>query len=207
MTSLENNMKDATLDRELERLLSIEPSAGFQARVRTRVTREMVAASSSARWGWLGLRAMAVAACIVLALVVIRWNERGPHSNAQAGVTPVVREAPVEPAISSVQPDVGVPTVRLKPDPRLSTVRPRADPTLPGAAVQTPAPYDPFNDVLVSANELKALRQAEALIAGRPLKEEEAPTVAAVRNDMTELTIAPITIEPIQLAAIKGDAE
>jgi hypothetical protein len=217
--SPQKDVNDAPLERELEQLLSVEPSAEFQARVRTRVARETIAAPGDALWGWFGLRLLAfAAACVVLAMVVVRWNRQATPS-PQARVTPAVRE--IQPSStrnavpttvpSTVQPlpeaTTRLSTVRLPPS-RDALRRPgEADPPVPVAAAQTSASHDPFNDVLVSANELKALRQIEMLLAGKQLKEEEAPVVTAVRNDMTELAIAPIAIEPIQIAAIKGDAE
>jgi hypothetical protein len=72
--------------------------------------------------------------------------------------------------------------------------------------VSAVAPRDPFSDVQVSATELKALRQLDALLAGKQLKEDDAPRVA-VRDAMTDLVIAPIAIEPIQVTRIEGAAE
>jgi hypothetical protein len=213
----QKDVNDTSLDSEVERLLSVQPSAEFQARVRTRVARETIAAPGDAFRGWSGLRALAfVAACIVLAMVVTRWNRQTATPISQARVTPAVRDAQPPSTENAATVALG----RLKPAPTLkSDPILRSAPTLtpdpalnagviaPVVAVQTPAPYDPFNDVLVSASEQKALRQIETLMAGRELKEEEAPKTAAVRDDMTELVIAPIAIEPIQIATIKGDAE
>ncbi len=59
----------AAAESDLNRLLSVEPSADFAARVRSHIHESGV--SHSTRWGWIGL-ALASTAAIILAVVVLR---------------------------------------------------------------------------------------------------------------------------------------
>ena len=64
---------------------------------------------------------------------------------------------------------------------------------------------DPFSDVLVSASEVEAVRQVAALLSPEDLLKPPPPVPAPA--GITELVIAPITVAPIQLRPIAGEAE
>jgi hypothetical protein len=214
MTPHERWTEDAALDKEIERLLTVEASPEFQARVRMRVAGETIAPAAFERWRWFVLRgAVIAAACVALLVLVVRMN-RSSQSDVVSHVramTDVPRSAsPAGPRTARSTDDrasVATPT---------QTSRVRRTPSAASAATPVtsvaqdatpPAVRDPFSDVQVSADELKALGQIATLMTGKRLELDERTPVAAVRDDVQYLVITPITIEPIQLVMIKGDAE
>lgn len=207
MTPRDERLDDARMEQELERLLGTEPSPEFQARLRARVATEAMAPRGFAVWGWWLLPGAAIAGAAVVLVMLLGLNQQPRPSGevraaapAPSTTVPVPRVPPAAESIGSHPATQRAPLGRRTP----SSVAPVVDNV---AVAPTPSGRrDPFSDVQVSASELKALRQLDALMAGKQLREEEAPRAAA-RDDMTDLMIAPIAIEPIQLVSIKGDAE
>jgi hypothetical protein len=209
MTPHQEPMNDAALERELERLAGVEPSADFQARIRARVMTEAMAPPGAGLWGaWVARGAVLTAAGIVLLMVIGRM---GPAPRSSAGVSAVAPAPSSQPA----------PVLERRPSPAThiapaatrvaSTHRPRGSGAPPvrhelELESASPAPQDPFKDVQLSANELKALRQIAALGVRDPDGEEERSDTkppAAV----ADLVITPISIDPIHVTTIEGAAE
>jgi len=214
MTPHEGRMDDAALGKDLEQLLAVEASPEFQARVRMRIAGETIAPAAFERWRWFVLRgAVIAAACVAMLVLVVRMN-RSPHSD-------VVSHEQAPTGVPQSTSPAGSATTRSAGD-RASVATPtqtsrvRNPPSDAGAVIPVtsvaqdatrPAVRDPFSDVQVSADELKALSQIAALMTGKRLELDERTPVAAMRDDVKDLMITPITIEPIQLVMIKGDAE
>jgi hypothetical protein len=214
MTPHEGRMDDAALDREIEQLLTVEASPEFQARVRMRIAGETIAPAAFERWRWFVLRgAVIAAACVAVLVLVVRMN-RASHSD-------VVSHEPATTAVPRSTSPAGPPSARSAGD-RASVATPtqtsrvRKQPSDTSAVIPVtsvaqdaarPAVRDPFSDVQVSVDELKALGQIATLMTGKRLELDERTPVAAMRDDVKDLVITPITIEPIQLVMIKGDAE
>jgi hypothetical protein len=207
MTPRDERLDEARIDKELEALLGAAPSAELPARIRTRVATEVMASPALGVWGWWVFRGVAVAGVAVLLVMLLRGDQQVRPSRDVRAVPPVASAAAPVPRVPHVAESLGSPaatrTARLS---RPSRSRAASVVEHHESDVSPVAPRDPFSDVQVSASELKALRQLDALFAGKQLKEDDAPRMA-VRDDMTDLVIAPITIAPIQVASIKGDAE
>jgi len=87
-----DGVNDPSLDREIESLLSVEPSPEFVARVRARVAKEPEPAGWRASWMFAVAGAVAV---VIVALLV--WPSREPAPRIAAdGVIPQ-RQAPLTP--------------------------------------------------------------------------------------------------------------
>ena len=68
MTPREDRVDDTALERELESLLSAEPSPAFQARIRVRVASETVFGTGA---GWRGWAASPAAFAVVAGVVLV----------------------------------------------------------------------------------------------------------------------------------------
>ena len=180
------------IDDEIRKALDVEPSPQFLARVRTRIVAEP--APSAWRWSWTVAAAGAMAAVLLSALIVSRRPETistGPAPVAQpfkaenrnAGITPTDQRAPaLEPAIAEVKRRTASrrssdAPVRLKPDTTDSAI------------------------LLLDPAETRAL---QALIAGvhagrieLAAAQASAPAAPMELQAVTDIVIAPITIEPI----------
>ena len=178
---------DAALQRELESLLSVNPSHDFHARVRARVARE----DAPAQWRshWIFAVASAFAAATALAVV---WISRSHE------VTPSVQTAQVEVA-RVAEP---TPSTRVVPPP--VTPAPPAPRRIPKAAAREP-------QLLIAANEANALRRALTgpLIqlpgdfrAPGPVIEIQTPAIVIEPLNRP----APIVIEPIELPKAAEEA-
>lgn len=164
------NEKDS-IERELRNLLSVDPSPGFQDRVRAHAYRQPKAFSWNFRWA---IAAAAVAAAIVAAVLVFR-PQRVP--NTEMAVT-VSRSATPPPAFES------------SPQPELTSAHHRgekpakAEPQLIIAAGEASAMRRLFNGEI---RELPPLFQPE-------VKQFETPE--AVVEPLPPP--APVTIDPIE---------
>jgi hypothetical protein len=101
----------AEAEADLDRLLSIEPSPEFVAKVRARIAAE----PPVRRWNWNRLLVPVAAACLVLA--VMYWNGRGnekPFATARQGDIALRNETPKAPPASAAVAVVAInrPTVR-----------------------------------------------------------------------------------------------
>ena len=98
-----------------------------------------------------------------------------------------------------------MPPVRSATDDRRTRIHVSVEPPIQVAVDAVPSPRDPFSDVLVSASEVRAVRQIAALLSPDDLS--EAPPRPSAPAEISELVIAPITVAPIQLRPIEGEAE
>ena len=182
---------DDLIDRELRRALAVAPSPEFVARVRTTIAE---APRPSMLPGFLkGAAAIACVAAVLIAIGLPR--EAGlklsttsvPSTTYVPGTTRVLSSNPYGPlATTSFQrrPGVVVPTVR--------SARTRIvlkDPPLP--------------EVLIAPEATAALEQLVRNAHESVMSFDEAPTASAwVMND---LTVSPITIEPLESAPLRNN--
>jgi len=73
---MDEQMNDASFDREIESLLAVEPSPEFVARVRARVAEE----PEPRRW-WTSWTLAVAGAVAVVILAVIAWPSREPAAS------------------------------------------------------------------------------------------------------------------------------
>jgi hypothetical protein len=177
-----DSMNDAALDRDLERLLAVEPSPAFVAHVRTRIANEPLPSSRSFGWLFAGGATAVAAASVAIAMFVAAPPRQ---------VTPV-RARLDSRSIASAS--VAVPV--LRPDP--VGVDPRVRPVPTHASART--------EVLFDERETRALQR---LIAGvRAARVDLAPLLNEARmspQPMDDLVIPPITIEPLAPSGVEGE--
>lgn len=100
MDGRKDPLNDAALEQEIEALLSVEPSPGFVARVRSRVADE----ATSSGWGWRWPIAAVSTAIAVTVIGVAVWRP-------METTTPSARAPAIGPAIGSSAADVPGPVV------------------------------------------------------------------------------------------------
>jgi negative regulator of sigma E activity len=181
-------LTDATLDRDLESVLAVDPSPGFVTRVRTRVQSERDASWSALQWGFV-----AAAAAIAVVVAVVVGTSR-PNRSQIAQEAPVVQKAPVAhepPVAQDFSPAPTAPKRAVATSTRQSVSR-----------------HEP--DVIFAADEARALRRLFAdvrkgLIDLSSLQEGAAATEAL--QPPGEIAFPPITFEPIAIATAESAEE
>ncbi len=216
---------DDPLDREIRRLLAVDPSPEFRVRVRARVATEPV----RGHWPRVRLRmAFGTAAAALVAAVALFGPEPPANvgdgsglGNAGAGGTAPPPSGAAARAVSlpvvPVGPNAPEPAVprALQTGFRVAAGPPRATAAPPGAP--------PFTRVVFSANERDALRRLLAQASDRPVvlpvpaatpppaATGEAPPpldfFPIALEPPAGLEIRPITIEPLSLALLDTGAD
>jgi len=173
------------IDGEIRRALDVDPSPEFLARVRTRIAAEP--SPSRWPWSWGVAAACAVAASFALAAIVSK-----PHE-----AKPVAAVAQPPHAIAENGPPAAVAVPRYDASPRPArAVTPRTKSIAP----QVPAPEP---EILIDPREMRTL---QALIEGVRIgridltaAQNSVSQVPAAPEPVTDIVIAPLTIEPIAL--------
>ena len=180
------------VDRELKAALSVSPSPDFEARVLQRVE-----ADRTVRVGMFGVgrvlktRALPIAASIVIVAGLFYAMNRTPVVVAPPAAPPIVertappapKTAPRTPAIEAIAP------------PRVETVQ---------ALRRAPLTMEP--EVIVPMNQMEAVRRlVRAVNEGRIT----APTepVESVKAASTEVTVAPLVVDPIPVPGLEPGAD
>jgi len=200
MTPREDRVDDTALHREVESLLSVEPSPAFNARIRARVASETVSGTEGGWWGRAAWPAALTVAAGVVLIVSALWLGREPRDQ-QAQVGPPVQRSIRPPVAGGGKPLVSPAGAA---DDRRTRAHMSVKPPIQVVETRRP-PSDPFSDVLVSASEVRAVRQVAALLSPEDLS--KAPPPVSAPDGINELVIAPITVAPIQLRPIEGEAE
>ena len=214
-------MRDQQLDplnddlaREIEHALAVEPSPEFQARVRLRVAQAPPLADAG--FGWWRSMAMSAAAFVVIVIGVVGWQLMQSGERRDAGPTVANDDHRVAPPVQESIPPAPVADRRGASQPVVPAVGPKDDRrTRARLSVEPPiqvidtrrSPTDPFSDVLVSASEVRAVRQITALLSPEDVLKAPPPSPSSTPEGINELVIAPITVAPIQLRPIEGEAE
>jgi hypothetical protein len=188
-----DEMSDAALDRDLQALLGVGPSADFAARVRTRIADEPARSRSWFGAWWFALPAAALAVMAIVA--VVSRDTRPSHRNvaapeARASISDVARSA--ERTNPAARPEPAPPIRR----PDSGTSRNAAVAREPNGSGEPSQP-----EVLVDPREAAALRAV--ILGANDGRIDLAPVVAAAPPPVMELPpvvdieIPAITIEPI----------
>ena len=189
---MDERLTDAQLERELEQALNIEPSPEFLARVRTRIA-EHPQPSRSMPW-LIGFAAAVATIALAFAVTISRLNDASVRdaSVADAAHSPV-RGVPLQP--EDQKPRL-TESVRLTASAKATAVE-KPDQTANRQPAQTPnAP--PFRDVLFSADEQRALvTLVSAVEQGKVPPMPAAAAVAQGSEEMNEITIQPLSIDPL----------
>jgi len=186
-------VKDAALERELERALAVDPSPEFLVRVRARIADEPAPASRGFGWLFAGVATAAAAAVLVLAMRMVspaRQSETAPllasRSIGSAVVVPAVVPGTVGPASAAYA------AARLRREEQAGHSVPRVN-------ARTAEP-------LFDARETTALQRLiadvrDARVDLTPLAKEGPMPLPA----MDPLVISPIVIEPLDSSGIEGE--
>jgi hypothetical protein len=197
-------LSDSQLDCELESALGIEPSPGFLARVRTRITAEpevlprRLAVMSAfrrpgRRWSVEPLWAVAIAG-IVLAIVVPRWIRDGKPTVTITDRRPIERP-PISDGSNNEAAAIGGGMDRVGVT---ATVATRSVSRIQKRLHGTP-------EVLISQDDQRAfdallIAVAENRLLVRATPVEEAGSSLAI----VPLQIQQLRIEPLQLTGLEG---
>ena len=210
------------LDREIRRLLDVDPSPAFQARVRSRVAGEP---APNAWWAgrlWMTFGTAAATAALVLAVAVSRLEPPADTGAETAGA--VAGTGDVAPPSSGAAARRGEdhpvsdlsPTATAEPDTATGPAAAGAPASEPRGAASPSAPARPpgpprFTRVVFSESETAALRRLLAQARDRPVVvpapvEARTPTVGEPPAEVViplvaieppaEVVITPIAIEP-----------
>ena len=185
-------VKDAALERELERALAVDPSPEFLVRVRARIADEPAPASRGFGWLFAGVATVAAAAALVLAVRMV--SPARPPEAAPLLASKSIGFAVIVPAVvpGTVGPASVYAAARLRRDEQ-------AGHDVPKVNARTAEP-------LFDARETTALQRLIADVrAARvdltPLTKEGPMPLPA----MDPLVISPIVIEPLASSGIEGE--
>jgi hypothetical protein len=174
-------LSERVIERDIESLLSVDPSPEFLARVRTRIANE----PEPSRWRLAWVVVPVTGMCIVLlATGMVMWLRPQPPAPVQA-----VRPSSVPPTIVEREPSIEPPR----------RVAPVAAPTQrqPSDVARSP-------EVVISENERRAFEQL--LLA---IEQDRLPLLVRTGDDAEEslapapLEIEPLTIEPLEVTRLE----
>ena len=191
-------LTDAAIDRAIETAVAVEPPPEFLARVRSRLSSEPAPSWSPLRWGFSAAGAIAVV--IALAFAVQR-PER---------MTSVKPFEPVRPAVTDVAQATITPTTATPTAPQQSAARPApAGRAATGSGRPLRAIREP--EVIIAADEAAAFRRLISDVRfGRVdlALLPEHPTATVALQPRNEISIAPITLDPLDaVTAEEGERQ
>jgi hypothetical protein len=164
---------DTSLDREIEAMLSVEPSPDFVSRVRTRIAGTPVSGwTMGLNIGWSSLAAGSVVVAVFVAVVISK-----PHENVQPeAMLPVARTSIL---VDSPSDDLPVP-------PRVNTAKSpeRHKPRVSNAAYREP-------QMLINPKEAAAIRQ---FLASPQPERVELSLMKIEPQPLPEFTFTPLPI-------------
>jgi len=184
---------DATIDRELQALLAVDPSADFAARVRAHLADDSMTPAS-----WFpGVLVAAGVAVVILAVIVARLVSDVPTTAGRSANDIALHESrPVALLDSRTFP----PFLPFPP------VRP-VQPIQPAPSIQSlkPAPPEFEPEIIIDVREASALRAlirraSDGRIDLRPVMASTAPRVMDLAP-LEDVSIEPIVIVPLEEGA------
>jgi hypothetical protein len=193
-------MTDADLDREIAAALDVEPTPPFAARVRQRVAEAPARSIRSRSWAV----AAAIAAGLIVGVVV---SKSGPSRSVRpSGLIASRPIGTISGGIPMLLPERALPGSMLarfrganSDDSR--DVVPSNHRRHAGGAITPPVKAEP--EILISAAEARAIRN---LIAG--LRDGRIdPAMLPPQQPAAEITIPPIYIAPVTVAAVEGERQ
>jgi hypothetical protein len=206
-------MNDRALEREIEQLVSVEPSAQFQARVRARISADAIASANLGWWRWTQLGALG--ALVGLALLINGWHrtETSSEPSPVANSTAVAQSTGQAPEQTSESRLVVTTTPPASRDGAGRALRP-----LVTTAEARASSRMPFREVLVSAADAEGFQVLIAAVrSGRFDAIErtgETPSTVTAEGDESAvvpvpdpIVIAPLEITPLLRATVGAEAE
>jgi hypothetical protein len=211
MTPHEERTEDAALDREIERLFTAEPSADFQARVRTRLADEAIASAALGFWRPMMLRGAAalVLGAVVLMLLIRANRERQPLT--QVRVVPPARES--TPPTSTLASRSGLSPAPSHPAAGLAPRGDQRETRLARTDARTGARLA-FPEALVSPSDAEGMRFLIAAVragrfdAAQQVDDPASPEAVEAKAGNVEAKAAkielpdPIVITPLEIAPL-----
>ena len=180
MDGYPTSLTDEAVDREIDRLLNVQPSGDFMARLRTRIDRERV------RTRWFGARETVIAGTGVIVVVILAlW---------------LPRSQPVRVDHRALVEDQPVATGNVKNLPPIGSDRHlqgAARVSVPPRAVQSPAGAS----VVISRDDVRGLRHFVSALRDGHLDPAVVPTDGDEREPPMPIVIKPMTVEPLLSAS------
>jgi hypothetical protein len=187
-------VKDAALEREIERALAVDPSPEFLVRVRARIADEPAPAPRGFGWLFAGVATVAAAAVVVLAVRMV--SPARPPATAPLLASRSIGSVVVVPAVVPSTPGSASAYAAswLRQDEKAGHYVPKARP----AATRTQPLFD--------ARETTALQRLiadvrHARVDLTPLAKEGPMPLPS----MDPLEISPIVIEPLTPGGVEGE--
>lgn len=181
---------ETTVDAELRRALSVEPSPDFAARVRQHIAADTVSGGSGRgqSWAWLSAAAAGVLATVVMGTsVLLRPAPERPLIESRSLALSLEAPAVVDAVCASC--------------PRLEAVT-SAVTTAPAAAPRVPAgEAPPVPEVLIPSEEIRAFRAFVAQLYAGTITAAVPPLEPDVDLNTTFVSTQPIVIQPIAALA------
>jgi hypothetical protein len=201
-------VKDAALEREIERAIAVDPSPEFLVRVRARIADERAPASRGFGWLFAGVAMVAAAATLVLAVRMV--SPARPPAPAPLLASRSIGSAIVVPTVGPAKAGHYVPNERSDRNQynerldRNQYVVSGFSRTSAVAASRTSA--SPSPEPLFDARETTALQRLiadvrDARVDLAPLAKEGPMPLPA----MDPLVISPIVIEPLASNGTEGE--
>jgi hypothetical protein len=181
----QQDLNDTVLEKEIEAAIRVDPSPEFLPRVRARIASERV----SKGWVWYApWQWAAAAAALTLVAIASVWTLRDPAAiplDARLNALPGEAAHPAPEVLESsgdAPKPVSAPVVRTARSPR--------------------RPVEARPEVVVSPDEVVALRQLVVAIAARQVEAVDIPKLGAESTPLPP--IEEIVLEPINLSPIAG---
>jgi hypothetical protein len=187
-------VKDAALEREIERALAVDPSPEFLVRVRARIADEPVPASRGFGWLFAGVATVAAAAALVLAVRMV--SPARPPATPALLASKSIGSAVVVPAV--------VPSTPGSASAYAATQRRQGEKA--GHYVPKASPAATRTQPLFDGRETTALQRLiadvrDARVDLTPLAKEGPMPLPA----LDPLVISPIVIEPLTPGGVEGE--
>jgi hypothetical protein len=196
----------AEAEADLERLLSIEPSPEFGAKVRMRIHADR---TPSSRWfgRWqLGLAAASLVLVGIIVTVAVRKNV--DNTTSSAPVFSSAQPAPVRagrPEPRSERPPVGGPQDRPRAlDGRVANSEPRVARREPGGASREPRRASREPEVLVPSDRKIALERFLLMARAGTVDDRLFPKepLPAAAGDTNTPAVSPLVVDDLQVPAL-----
>ncbi len=198
------------LDREIERVISSDPSSEFLTRIRARVAEE-----PDPRGWWFGWPPFATGLALgllVLGVATSRVGQPGETQDPGVGaVAPVETTArPSRIAPPRLPAEATTVEARAPSDALSPSIRPPLEPARGAADASTERTSPRFARVVTSPREVAALRALFASVRDGSVSvpaSPESPTPILSTEPPSPVTVSAVTVEPVSLALLEGVVE
>jgi len=178
-------MRHEDFDRDIQAALAVDPSPQFVARVRTAIANQPVTGRFPSRW------ALASVSAFMVAIAIAGGLKQGEVARLKPRPTEIT--AGLQPSTTNEGQATNEPT---------ANTREAVVPTLRSAGVKELVFKEPaMPEVLIAPEDTQAFQQLLISVSERRFEASFDENVPPTPWEMTELTVPPITIEPLETPA------